>query len=88
MLHCAQNSSNGSSFKVSGMTNIDAIALQQIMEVRVAHVDRIKFILSPYFWELLHDFDRRVDMARRDVEAIAEAEETDDVMFGVPSEES
>lgn len=47
------------------MTNIDAIALQQIMEVRVAHVDWIKFTLSPYFWDLLHDFERRVDIARR-----------------------
>jgi len=53
-----------------GMTNIDAIALQQIMDIRAAHVDRIESMPSPYFWEVLHNFEQRVTMVQRDVEAV------------------
>ena len=55
---------------MSGMTNIDAIALQQIMDIRAKHVDRIESMPSPYFWEVLHNFEERVNMAQRDVEAV------------------
>jgi len=67
------NSSGGtpaSATNVSGMTNIDAIALQQIMDIRAAHVDRIESMPSPYFWEVLHNFEQRVVMVQRDVEAV------------------
>lgn len=59
-----------SATNVSGMTNIDAIALQQIMDIRAAHVDRIESMPSPYFWEVLHNFEQRVVMIQRDVEAV------------------
>ena len=59
-----------SSLNVSGMTNIDAIALQQIMDIRAAHVDRIESMPSPYLWEVLHNFEQRVTMVQRDVEAV------------------
>jgi hypothetical protein len=59
-----------SSLNLSGMTNIDAIALQQIMDIRAARVDRIEPMPSPYLWELLNNFEQRVAMAQRDVEAV------------------
>jgi len=59
-----------SSLNLSGMTNIDAEALQQIMNVRASHVDRIEKMPSPYFWEVLRDFEQRVDAIHRDVEAV------------------
>ena len=59
-----------SSLNVSGMKNIDAIALQQIMDIRAAHVDRIESMPSPYLWEVLHNFEQRVTMVQRDVEAV------------------
>ena len=59
-----------SSLNVSGMANIDAIALQQIMDIRAAHVDRIESMPSPYLWEVLHNFEQRVTMVQRDVEAV------------------
>lgn len=59
-----------SSVNVSGMTNLDAIALQQIMDIRASHVDRIESMPSPYYWEVLHNFEQRVSMVQRDVEAV------------------
>jgi len=59
-----------SSINVSGMTNLDAIALQQIMDIRASHVDRIESMPSPYYWEVLHNFEQRVSMVQRDVEAV------------------
>jgi len=60
-----------SSLNTSGMNNIDAVALQQIMDVRAAHVDRIEAMPSPYFWEVLHNFEQRAEVLRRDVETVA-----------------
>jgi len=59
-----------SSVNVSGMTNLDAIALQQIMDIRASHVDRIESMPSPYYWEVLHNFEQRLSMVQRDVEAV------------------
>jgi len=59
-----------SSLNLSGMANIDAIALQQIMDIRAARVDRIEPMPSPYLWEVLNNFEQRVAMAQRDVEAV------------------
>ena len=59
-----------SSLNLSGMTNIDAIALQQIMDIRAARVDRIEPMPSPYLWEVLNNFEQRVAMVQRDVEAV------------------
>ncbi|KAL7544023.1 hypothetical protein ACHAXR_013475, partial [Thalassiosira sp. AJA248-18] len=64
------NGTPASSLNVSGMTNIDAIALQQIMDIRAAHVDRIESIPSPYFWEVLHNFEQRMALVHRDVEKV------------------
>ena len=83
-----------SSLNVSGMTNIDAIALQQIMDIRAAHVDRVESMPSPYYWEVLHNFEQRVAMVQRDVEAVrarlAIAEEAERVqsMGGMPRDET
>jgi len=69
----AGNTTSGtqaSSVNVSGMTNLDAIALQQIMDIRASHVDRIESMPSPYYWEVLHNFEQRVSMVQRDVEAV------------------
>ena len=94
------NSTSGSSGKpasslnVSGMTNIDAIALQQIMDIRAAHVDRVESMPSPYYWEVLHNFEQRVAVVQRDVEAVrarlAIAEEAERVqsMGGMPRDET
>ena len=60
-----------SSVNVSGgMTNVDAIALQQILDVRAARVDRIEPMPSPYFWEVLKNLEHRVSIVIRDVEAV------------------
>lgn len=59
-----------SSLNLSGMRNIDAIALQQIMDIRAARVDRIEPMPSPYLWEVLSNFEQRVAMAQREVDAI------------------
>jgi hypothetical protein len=52
------------------MTNVDAIALQQILDVRAARVDRIEPMPSPYFWEVLKNLEHRVSIVIRDVEAV------------------
>jgi len=59
-----------SSLNVSGMTNIDAIALQHIMDIRAAHVDRIEAMPSPYLWDVLRNFEQRVVAVQRDVDAV------------------
>ena len=59
-----------SSLNVSGMTNVDAVALQQIMDMRASRVDRVEPMPSPYLWEVLGDFERRVSAVSRDVEAV------------------
>ena len=59
-----------SSLNVSGMDNKDAIALQHIMDIRAAHVDRIEAIPSPYFWDVLRNFEERVASVQRDVDAV------------------
>ncbi len=59
-----------SSLNVSGMTNVDAVALQQIMDMRASRVDRVEPMPSPYLWEVLGDFERRVAAVSRDVEAV------------------
>ena len=59
-----------SSLNVSGMTNVDAVALQQIMDIRAARVDRIELMPSPYFWEVLNGFEQRVGALTQDVEAL------------------
>jgi len=61
-----------SSLNVSGMTNVDAVALQQIMDMRASRVDRVEPMPSPYLWEVLGDFERRVSALSRDVEAVRE----------------
>jgi hypothetical protein len=72
-----------SSLNVSGMSNVDVVALQHIMDIRAARVDRIELMPSPYFWEVLKNFEQRVGAATRDVEAlrarIAIAEEAERV---------
>jgi hypothetical protein len=52
------------------MTNVDAVALQQIMDMRASRVDRVEPMPSPYLWEVLGDFERRVSAVSRDVEAV------------------
>jgi len=59
-----------SSLNVSGMDNIDAIALQHIMDIRAAHVDRIEAMPSPYMWDVLRNFEQRVASVQRDVDAV------------------
>jgi len=59
-----------SSLNVSGMDNIDAIALQHIMDIRAAHVDRIEAMPSPYLWDVLRNFEQRVAIVQRDVDAV------------------
>lgn len=59
-----------SSLNVSGMNNIDAIALQHIMDIRAAHVDRIEAMPSPYLWDVLRNFEQRVVAVQRDVDAV------------------
>jgi len=61
-----------SSLNVSGMDNIDAIALQHIMDIRAAHVDRIEAMPSPYLWDVLRSFEQRLASVQRDVDAVRE----------------
>lgn len=61
-----------SSLNVSGMGNMDAIALQHIMDIRAAHVDRIEAMPSPYLWDVLRNFEHRVASVQRDVEAVTD----------------
>ncbi|KAL9183421.1 hypothetical protein ACHAXT_004277 [Thalassiosira profunda] len=68
---------------LSGMANVDALALQQIMDIRAARVDRVETMPSPYLWEVLRDFEQKVEAVQRDVRAVgarlAIAEEADRV---------
>eukprot|EP01082_Thalassiosira_pseudonana_P013432 g11967.t1.1.5e17418b g11967 g11967.t1 contig6:951701-953526(-) len=59
-----------SSLNVSGMNNVDAVALQHMMDVRAASVDRMETMPSPYLWEVLHNFEERVAIVQRDVDAV------------------
>mmetsp|Transcript_34713 Transcript_34713/g.79204 ORF Transcript_34713/g.79204 Transcript_34713/m.79204 type:complete len:691 (-) Transcript_34713:1741-3813(-) len=86
----AGSNSNGkpaSSVNVSGMTNLDAIALQQIMDIRASHVDRVEAMPSPYYYEVLHNFEQRVIAVQRDVDAVrsrlAIAEEAERVQAAI-----
>ena len=76
-----------SSVNVSGMTNLDAIALQQIMDIRASHVDRVEAMPSPYYYEVLHNFEQRVIAVQRDVDAVrsrlAIAEEAERVQAAI-----
>ena len=59
-----------SSLNISGMNNLDALALQHIMDMRAATVDRIETMPSPYLLEVLRSFEQRLEMIYRDVEAV------------------
>mmetsp|Transcript_5557 Transcript_5557/g.12127 ORF Transcript_5557/g.12127 Transcript_5557/m.12127 type:complete len:717 (-) Transcript_5557:2060-4210(-) len=59
-----------STLNTSGMNNVDAAALQFIMDRRAASVDRIETMPSPYFLELLQNFEQRLETVYRDLEAV------------------
>jgi hypothetical protein len=59
-----------STLNVSGMGNTDAIALQHIMDIRAAHVDRIEAMPSPYLWDVIRNFEQRVAQVQRDIDAV------------------
>ncbi|KAL7547348.1 hypothetical protein ACHAWF_014091 [Thalassiosira exigua] len=59
-----------SSANVTGMPDAEAAILQRVLDARAARVDRVEAMPSPYFWEVLRDFERRVEAVHRDVEAV------------------
>ncbi|KAL7467187.1 hypothetical protein ACHAXS_007443 [Conticribra weissflogii] len=59
-----------STLNTSGMNSVDAAALQFIMDRRAASVDRIETMPSPYFLELLQNFEQRLENVYRDLEAV------------------
>ena len=44
---------------LSSMPEMDALALQHIMDMRAASVDRKELIPSPYYWEVLRQLEKR-----------------------------
>lgn len=66
----AASGGKASSSNLSGMDNTYAVALQHLMDARASHVDRIEAMPSPYFWEVLRDFEIRADAIHRDVEVV------------------
>ena len=40
------------------------------MDIRAAHVDRIEAMPSPYLWDVLRNFEQRVAIVQRDVDAV------------------
>ena len=85
----ANDGTSASSLNLSGMASVDAIALQQIMDVRATHVDRIEAMPSPYLWEVMRDFERRAEGVGGDVAAVRarlelaeEAERTQGAIYG------
>jgi hypothetical protein len=47
------------SVTLSNMPEMDVLALQHIMDMRAASVDRKENIPSPYFWDVMHNLEKR-----------------------------
>jgi len=67
----AQQQGDAKSSNLSSMPEIDALALQNIMDVRAASVDRKEQIPSPYYWEILRDLEKRARNVATNVEGMA-----------------
>ncbi|KAL7518056.1 hypothetical protein ACHAWX_002931 [Stephanocyclus meneghinianus] len=55
----AGSGQGGKSATISNMPEMDVLALQHIMDMRAASVDRKENIPSPYFWEVIHNLEKR-----------------------------
>lgn len=56
---------------LTSMPEMDTLALQHIMDVRAASVDRKEQIPSPYYWELLRDLEKRAHNVNTTIEGIS-----------------
>ena len=64
------NNDGNKSLNLSSMPEMDVLALQHILDIRAASVDRKEQIPSPYYWEMLRDLEHRAQNVYTGMEGV------------------
>jgi hypothetical protein len=67
----ASASASNDQSNLTSMPEMDVLALQHIMDMRAASVDRKEQIPSPYYWEVLRDLEKRANTVSSTMEGIS-----------------